>query len=74
MRVRNLAIALTMVMVGMFLGTGCSTSNEENIKGPTQIAPKDPNAPAISSYGDAVKYNEAQQKEKAAAARKAPKK
>jgi hypothetical protein len=72
MRVRD--VALSMMMLGMFVGAGCSPSNEEAVKGPTPVVTQAPDAPVVKGYGDAVKLMEAQQKEKAAAAKKATKK
>jgi hypothetical protein len=74
MRIRYLAMVLATVMLGVFLSTGCSTSNEEAIKGPTPVVPQDPGAPVITTYGEAVKQSEAQAKAKAAEAKAARKK
>ena len=60
MRIRYFAMVLATVMLGIFLGTGCSSSNEEAIKGPTPVVPQQAGAPVIKTYGEAVKYSEEQ--------------
>jgi hypothetical protein len=73
MRIRYFAMVLTTFMLGIFLGTGCSTSNEGAI-GPTPVVPQKEGVPALSGYADAVKYMEQQQKAKSAEAKGAGKK
>jgi hypothetical protein len=74
MSIRHLAMVLAPVMLGIFLGTGCSSSNEEAITGPTPVVPQEAGAPAITTYGDAVKHSDAQAKAKAGEAKAASKK
>lgn len=73
MRIRYLAMALTTVMLGVFLSSGCSTSNEEAI-GTTPVAPPKAGVPELKGYADAVKYTEEQNRAKNAAAKGASKK
>jgi hypothetical protein len=71
MKLRYLAMPLTMFMLSVFLGTGCSSSNEEDITGPT---PKGAVSAPVKSYGEAVKIMEEEQRAKAAEAKGAKKK
>jgi hypothetical protein len=74
MKLRYLAIVLAMLMIGVFAGTGCSTSNEENLTGSTPVVAKKEGAPNLQGYADAVKYTEEQQKARNAEAKAARKK
>jgi hypothetical protein len=66
-------MGLTLFMLGVFAGVGCGPQNEENLKGPTPIAPEKPEAANVTGYADAVKYMEGEQKTKAAEAKRAAK-
>jgi len=61
MKRRYLAMVLPAAALGIFLFAGCEKTNEENLKGESQVAPPKPGTEGLKTYADATKYMEEQQ-------------
>jgi hypothetical protein len=73
MTLRYRVLALPTVALGVFLTTGCGPTNEEALKGESQVVPHKEGTPDFKSYSEAMQY-QAQQAAKNKSAKGAAKK
>jgi hypothetical protein len=76
MSFRIRAMALPSIALGLLVGFGCGPTNEEELKGKSEVVPHKEGTPDFKSYSEAMTHQSQQysKNQGKAAAKKAPEK